>query len=441
MVANGDGNGRSAGKLDDAAAMRLLSKLYDRDEVDAVEHRPQDIASAQVAEPAGESLVQAEAGMRELRSVFASMRESMSEEPPSRGLDALLQAARANVANTVNPNAPRAGVTASAPGFWAKLRNGWMNMLAHPGVMAAAALVVVAGAAGTIYLKTGAVDGGASEQQTRSSVATTMPTVKDVEEKSLDSAISGEPAPVVSIAAGSSVALPNEVSAGVEAKPGGEGQQKVATGSGDMKANGDELHGGVQTPNDGNAGTGRAGVAATKAAPSTVKERVVVSQDGKPMKKSATKASDDLGYQASDKGGVPEVAPTAPAASGDDAGPGSSVPVKQSPRMPPPAPVAAPPAPAPPPAPVTRSVPTTPSVQAPEVQQANKVLDDVRSNPKPEPTQALQPAALLTAAKRAASEGDCARARALAEQARTKDNRAYDLALKNDATLRACYKP
>ena len=167
MVANGDGKGRSAGSVDDAAAMRLLSKLYDRDDdLDDVTDRPPEPS-------AGESLVQAEAGMRELRSVFANMRESMSEEPPSRGLDALLQAARENVASASKTVARQAVVTEQEPGFWAKLRSGWMSMLAHPGVMAAAALVVVAGAAGTIYLKTGAVDGGASEQATRNSVTTT----------------------------------------------------------------------------------------------------------------------------------------------------------------------------------------------------------------------------------------------------------------------------
>ena len=62
---------------------------------------------------------------------------------------------------------------------------------------------------------------------------------------------------------------------------------------------------------------------------------------------------------------------------------------------------------------------------------------------KPQAVQvpAQQPAAFLAAAKLAAANGDCVRARSLAEQARTTDKRAYDLALKNDATLRACYKP
>jgi len=49
------------------------------------------------------------------------------------------------------------------------------------------------------------------------------------------------------------------------------------------------------------------------------------------------------------------------------------------------------------------------------------------------------PASLLSAAKAAAAKGDCVRARALAEQARVDDKRAYDLALKDDAKLLQCF--
>lgn len=436
MVANGDGKGRSAGSLDDAAAMRLLSKLYDRDDdLDDVTATSPEPSSPEAIEMAGESVVQAEAGMRELRSVFANMRESMSEEPPSRGLDALLQAARENLASASKTVARHAVVTEPELGFWAKLRRGWMSMLAHPGVMAAAALVVVVGAAGTIYLKTGAVQDDASEQATRNSATTTTSPGPAEAEKARDLSIAGEQAPAAAAGSASNAALRRD-DASKEYKPTGDGQQIGTAGNGDKNTKGDAS----DVSSDGAEGAGRVAVAKPKPAPSTGKKSAVVLEEGKLLKKPGTKALDDLEFQANGGGGAGQGGlAAADEAVTADVAPVSPEPSKQRGRVSSPAS----PPPAPPPPPPARAAPTTPSAPAPAVQQDNRVFDDARPVVKPQavPAPTQQPAALLAAAKLAATNGDCARARSLAEQARTTDKRAYDLALKNDATLRACYKP
>lgn len=431
MVANGDGNGRSAGKLDDAAAMRLLSKLYDRDDDDlsdrdAVEDRLPAADAVVAPTPASESAMQAEASLRELRSVFANMRESMNEEPPSRGLDVLLQAARANV--SAKAVAPRVAVTEPPLGFWAKLRSGWMNMMVHPGVMAAAALVVVAGAAGTIYLKTGAVDGGASEQQTQSSVSSTTVPTGNVKLTAPDSPIVGGLAPV---AVGSNAGLPSGAEAGKPDQPADERPQtgakerndKNVVAPGPVGGGGAGVNGNL----DGDARSGALGWAPSKAGKSNA------APEGKPTKKPAVKPSPNRAAdnQATDDSGAGNAAATEEQEAFDD-GVAPGAPTSAQQPSPPP-----PPPPAPPP--VKRTAPAEPATKAP-VQRDSSALDDAPvakpSLAKPTP----QPAALLTAAKVAAGKGDCTQARSLAEQARVVDKRAYDLALKNDATLRACYQ-
>ena len=396
MVANGDGNG--ARKLDEDAAMRLLSKLYDHDD------DLDDVAEETPAEAAG-----AEAGFRELRSVFAEMRESLAEEPPARGMEALLAAAAANVAK---PVARRAAVVEPELGFFAKMRAGWMQLMAHPGMMAAAGLVVVAGVAGTIYFKTGAVDGGASE--TRTATAT----------------VSEE-----------------------HARPGGGELQRSGDGAGKSAV-------------DGQA----ASLPAAQQAPvANVKERVVANEPTKaepPKGKVAAPAKPDLkspskiaqkpspksernnfGYQNEtgaggatgdvnqvadmEDSGAPPAPPAAVAQPTTKAAPVNK-PISPSKAKPPadpqPAPEAAPPSEAPPRANATVKKPVDLSIDG-----ADKAKSPATGKDAP------SAASLLTSAKAAAAKGDCVRARALAEQARTSDKRAYDLALKNDAKLRQCF--
>ncbi|HPH65257.1 MAG TPA: hypothetical protein PLF40_05915 [Kofleriaceae bacterium] len=388
MVANGDGNG--ARKLDDDAAMRLLSKLYDHDDdLDDVadEETPADAAGT-------------EAGFRELRSVFAEMRESLAEEPPARGMEALLAAAAANVAK---PAPRQAAVVEPEPGFFAKMRVGWMRLFAHPGMMAAAGLVVVVGVAGTIYFKTGAVDGGASDNETRS--ASTL-------------AIEGR-----------SAAQPEPATVNTDRQRAG------ATDSGSASAPALATDQPVKD----------------KLAEASTKNKVVQAtkpdlKSAKPSGKPASKISDrsGLGYQTGTGAGGEAVAEDAVEAE-EEATP--EAPAAQQPSPPPPPPP-------PPPAPVTKK-PVAQPVAPLKVERAsgpqtapaqdnppttNTVPDTLEPSDKTKARKlAPTPASLLSAAKAAAAKGDCVRARALAEQARVDDKRAYDLALKDDAKLLQCF--
>jgi hypothetical protein len=424
MVANGDGNG--ARKLDDDAAMRLLSKLYDHDD------NLDDVAEEETpAEPETET-AGAEAGFRELRSVFAEMRESLAEEPPARGMEALLAAAAANVAK---PATRRAAVVEPEPGFFAKLRDGWMRLMAHPGMMAAAGLVVVAGVAGTIYFKTGAVDGGASENETRSatmSVSEQRARPDGVEQGAVNPAGPRQQAPAdvaESVVAEGAVAdkpSKTEPVKGPEVERTSEGS-KLAPAKPNVKSpsqslpkiapkpstKSDNRNGfGYNEPSFGGGGLGGSGLGgggATEGANQVADMEDAVAPPAPPpaVTQPTTKPA-------------PVSKPVAPS------------------KAKPPAPDPQPAAPAAAPAPI--------EVQRSNNAPAKKPMDlAIDGNEKSMSTatgkDAPSPASLLTAAKAAAAKGDCARARTLAEQARVGDKRAYDLALKNDAKLRQCFEP
>jgi hypothetical protein len=96
-------------------------------------------------------------GLHMVRSLVARVRAEQSGVEPPQAISArLLQAAE--------EHAPRrAAVPVEAPsGFWARIRAWMAPFAAHPGVMAAATLVVVAGAA--LYLQ----QGGRTAEPTRS---------------------------------------------------------------------------------------------------------------------------------------------------------------------------------------------------------------------------------------------------------------------------------
>lgn len=73
--------------------------------------------------------------LQELRSVFAELK-AHQEEPPPAGMALLMAAAR------------QAAQERPPVGLWARLRAGWSAMLAHPGMSAVAAAVVVIGVGG-----------------------------------------------------------------------------------------------------------------------------------------------------------------------------------------------------------------------------------------------------------------------------------------------------
>jgi hypothetical protein len=105
-----------------------------------------DRAEARVA--ADPALASELDGLRALRGTLRTWGEASDAEPPG-DVSVLLAAARASAR-------PAAVATESAaPGLWERLSRWMAPLLAHPGLAAAATLVLVAGVAGTLYVTGG----------------------------------------------------------------------------------------------------------------------------------------------------------------------------------------------------------------------------------------------------------------------------------------------
>jgi hypothetical protein len=120
-------------------ADRLMALLYGELDDGAAE-----AARARVAESPDEAAELA--GLERVRGLF---RELPAEEPPPR-ISAQLLAEAARSA----PSPRRAAVGAAEVGFWARLLS-WLSPVQHPGLAAAATLVLVAGVAGVLVLRKG----------------------------------------------------------------------------------------------------------------------------------------------------------------------------------------------------------------------------------------------------------------------------------------------
>ncbi len=106
------------------------------------------------------------AQLRQLRGMFAELKTNQ-EEPPAQGMALLMAAARQAAEER------KAAVEPEGAGLWARLRAGWQSMVAHPGMAAAAAAVVVVGASG--YLMSRGVKTAESTYTSDSAVRATSP--------------------------------------------------------------------------------------------------------------------------------------------------------------------------------------------------------------------------------------------------------------------------
>jgi hypothetical protein len=108
----------------------LLRRLYDEPDADSAD---------------GELAREVESYKR-VRSAIASYARATEVEPPARGVDELLAAAR--------QRAPaRTAVAPESPGWWARLRAWLAPIAAHPALASAAMVVVVAAIGGVLYVK------------------------------------------------------------------------------------------------------------------------------------------------------------------------------------------------------------------------------------------------------------------------------------------------
>jgi hypothetical protein len=109
----------------------LLRRLYDEPDADGAD---------------GELAREVESYQR-VRGAIADYARATEVEPPSRGLDELLAAARQRAA------ARPAAVAPEPAGFWARLRAWLAPITSHPALASAAMVVLVAGVAGVLYMK------------------------------------------------------------------------------------------------------------------------------------------------------------------------------------------------------------------------------------------------------------------------------------------------
>jgi hypothetical protein len=125
----------------------LLRRLYESDAGDRDDRDDRDAADS--SELAGEV-----ERFRKMRGAIAEYARATDVEPPTRGMDELMAAARARA--TARP-----AVAPESPSFWARLRAWFAPIAAHPAMASAAMLVLVAGVASVLYMKgrvTGASD-------------------------------------------------------------------------------------------------------------------------------------------------------------------------------------------------------------------------------------------------------------------------------------------
>lgn len=398
----------------DAHDRRLLDVLYGQG-ADKDEHA----TSGRDAQEKQADLDAELAQLRQLRSVFAELRIHQ-EEPPPAGMALLMAAAR------------QAAQERKPAGLWARLRAGWMAMAVHPAVSAAAAAVVVLGAAG--YMLTRGL----------STVESTAPS---------SSVATGAPA---------EAAPPAETSGSRRAAPGSEP-------AGAMPAAADErLEVDKQQPAAPDVS------AAAPAKPATPilrrqgprdeleepqrdgRKREVVSRNAKSAADEASPADSavdpslgllrgDRTASPSSEGGAGSAGPSGEATGGAATG----AKVKQgkdasgSDRS---GSLDAEPAPAPPPATVAPKpqskparVPAKPAPAAPPEPEPQEQAEDSGQADDDRGSDAQRPAERwYKLAKAAATKGDCEAVRVLAQRVRAEDPAFYDSRFLKDASIKKC---
>lgn len=122
-----------------------MANPADTDRDDALMRRLYDEPDADGAD--GELAREVESFQR-VRSAVAEYARATEVEPPSRGLDELLAAARQRA-----PARPAAVIPVSSVGLWARLRAWLAPIAAHPALASAAMVVMVAVVGGVLWVK------------------------------------------------------------------------------------------------------------------------------------------------------------------------------------------------------------------------------------------------------------------------------------------------
>ncbi len=427
------GGAPGAGDVDDDLELddSLIDALYG-ERTDRGDERPRRRvreADEGAEGDAGQELAQ----LRQLRGMFAELRADQ-EEPPPAGM-ALLMAAARQAADERKVSQRQE----ESAGLWARLRAGWLALVAHPGMAAALAAVVVVGASG--YLMSRGVKTAEStytdsaESSSVQSGASAPRGSTGAAEQGNSPAPAAEPAPM-SAPAGDSPAEPAAMpmaptpmapmaTAPIQAPGEGLGQ---APGEGLGQASGEVIKGAGKK--DAPSG-GRLGGAQDV----EQERRPIKGKQSRPATSSAREAPDDLlsaGAAADSDGRARTVdrreADDFASKQNSDAAAGAK----------PPRPVQAPAAPPPPPPPSPR-----PTAAAEEEASESSALDEGDSEAPPAKPAKVESVAQKSErwyvlAREAAAKGDCGAVRVLAARVKGEDPSFYEKKFRKDASLQKC---
>jgi hypothetical protein len=340
--------------------------------------------------------------LRQLRGMFAELKADQ-EEPPPQGMALLMAAARQAA------DERKAAKQVAPAGLWAQLRAGWQAMVAHPGMAAAAAAVVVVGASG--YLMSRGVRTAESTYTSDSAVESrSAPTAAAPvpDETSRSSAAAPAPDPAAPVAApadpaalrGATTAAPG-AAAGASSAPGAERGRSGSLGG---AAAGDDLQQ-AQRP------------MRVKTPISPPREEPVEGKGGGASGRAADAPANTRRDFAKQQG------------ESDKAGNN--------------APTAAPATPAPPPPPPPAQAAEAPSTSDEEAESSAGADDDsadsaVESKPRKVESMSNQVERWYSLAREAAARNDCNAVQVLAKRVLAESPTFYNSRFSKDATLKKC---
>lgn len=351
--------------------------------------------------------------LRRLRGMFAELKEDQ-EEPPAQGMALLMAAARQAAEERKAASAPEKA------GLWARLRAGWQAMVAHPGMAAAAAAVVVVGASG--YLMSRGVKTAESTYTSDSAVRATAPAAAGSSSGGLpEQAPAADPSVLADPA---SAASPEPVTIDQPRGAGGEGLGRGgAAPSGNTSSAGDDgsdLQ--MRRP-----ARNKAVVTAPQTAPATGGGGAAAAAPVDRLEERADESRRDFAKQADSSAPreepVKKPAPSAPSAS---AGPSA-----------PPAPAPAPPPPPPPPT-VAAEEDRAGSSESVSVSDEDEDEDSVETKPRKVESVSNQVERWFSLAREAAAKKDCNAVRELGKRIEAENRSFYESKFRKDAAIAKC---
>lgn len=346
--------------------------------------------------------------LRQLRGMFAELK-SNQEEPPAQGMALLMAAARQAAEERKAVAAP------AQAGLWARLRAGWQAMVAHPGMAAAAAAVVVVGASG--YLMSRGVKTAESTYTSDGAVHATAPAAAgapaDMPEQAPAAAPMADPA---------AVAPAEPVTTEAPRGAGGEGVGRTgAVPSGnasnddgsDLQQRRPARNKAVVTPPQSTPVTGAGAAAPTD----RLEER------GDATRRDFAKQG-EAAPPREEPAAVKKPAPSTPPSSAGPTAPSAPAPAPPPPPPPPPRPI------------VAEEADSAGSSESASISDEDE--DTVETKPRKVESVSNQVERWFSLAQAAAKKKDCSAVRELAKRVEAENRSFYESKFRKDATIAKC---